>query len=127
MRKNARHCLYCDDALLERYRSDCKFCPEKYGIQNYCKNAHHNLNTLARYHITKDILKKFYICREILKTFLGDSESREISEQQLIDAGWSFNYGVSATLKDTGNIGYLFGKYVAEDLDNGVFKIFKYA
>ena len=69
--------------------------------------------------------KNFFESRQILKRLLFDRESFEVSEQVLMEAGWSANFGISITLSDTGKTGYLFGEYIAEDLFNGFFKIFK--
>lgn len=127
MNKNARRCIHCGTVIPEWYRSDRIHCPEKFGVIDYCKNAIHNPTTLEGYHLTKDIDKYFLECRKILKRFLGERESFEVPEQLLMDNGWSCNYGISTTLNDTGNTGYIFGEYVAEDLHNGFFKIFKNA
>src|SRR5580704_18134470 len=87
-----RKCLHCVDPLPERSRSDRKFCPQKYGILNFCKNAYHDPDTLAEYHENKGLKKINKLNTDILKRLLGTEETREISEKELNQMGFKLEF-----------------------------------
>ncbi len=122
-----RRCLHCAELLPERSRSDRKFCPQKFGIINYCKNAYHNPITLSEYHEHKGLRKINKLNRDILKQLLGNNETRTISESELVQSGFRLEFIINkAQMRTSKNEAFLYLDYGLELLGNSTYKIFKH-
>ena len=123
----SRKCLHCGEPLPERSRSDRKFCPQKFGILNFCKNAYHNPNTLSEYHENKGLKKINQQNCNILKQLLGKDEARIITDQELIGEGFKLEFIINkAQMRVSKNEAFLYLDYGLELLGNNSYKIFKH-
>lgn len=127
MDDSVKKCPYCDTPIPEECRSDRKYCPFKYGIKDYCKNAVNNKDTLIEYHSNKNLNKINNENRNCLRVLLGSENVREVSLQQLLDVGFKMNYHIQqATMRESGNPALLYIEFGLEQLDNNRYKIFKH-
>ena len=124
---NIRRCLHCNDPLPQRSRKDRKFCPQKYGVKDFCKNATNNPKMLMLYHENKGLTKINRTNRDILKRLLGSLEFQQISEQELINEGFKLEFIVNkAQMRISKNEAFLYLDFGLEVLGNNNYKIFKH-
>ncbi len=122
-----RKCLHCGLPIPEGCRSDRKYCPEKNGIVDYCKNKVNNVQTQAEYHDTKGIKNIHILNRDILKRLLGKQETREIAEQDLVREEFKLEFIINkAQMRISKNEAFLYLEYGLELIGNGCYKIFKH-
>jgi len=120
-----RKCLHCGEPLPEKSRKDRKFCPQKHGVKDFCKNAMHNPKTLLLYHDAKGITKINQLNRDILRRLLGSLQYQQISEQELINEGFKLEFIINkAQMSISKNQAFLYLDFGLEVLGNSLYKIF---
>ncbi len=80
---NTKKCLHCNEQLPLMARADAKFCPDKHGSKNFCKNAYHNKINLFNYRLVTQNNKVLLGNRRILKHLLGNVQSRYTTIEEL--------------------------------------------
>jgi hypothetical protein len=115
---NKRRCLTCGTPLPGNLRSDAKFCPDKNGKKNQCKNSYNNIANQEKYHLTKVHNKKLLGNRKILLDILGALKSIEIDEVTLQNHRLDLNINSGRGTTENGNPSIHFGDIILEITSN---------
>jgi len=134
-----RICLYCGDSFTAHHGLQ-RYCPNKYGIVNYCKNQQKqkvnekNLANLAK-EVNK-LLEHFQIEEKvennnhlILEIVFQNTVSKRVKRTRLINMGFDFKDYPARVYNSQGLIVLKYGDFYldwVEEVDNDlIFKVYK--
>lgn len=132
----SRECPYCEELFIADHMSR-KYCPEKNGIKNYCKNRYKRLkDSGAIDNQTMDEIPEKSIdeiIREmgrerdllILQKILGEQPSVTIPDQQLKDLHFNFNNYDKKQKAKSGHYIFHIGEYVYIPLNDSISIMYK--
>lgn len=96
-------CLYCGKKMYGR--ADKKFC------NDYCRSAYNNQTRSSVNNIVRNINGKLKRNRNILEQLLGEEQSKKSHKDQLLKAGFVFDYHTHLLQNKKGDTYYFCYEY----------------